>query len=226
MALLISASGISYAQISSALSIDLPDSRTLAIQDKVDSLFDAGDFERAFFIYRNELVPRGDKYAQYMVGYMYLSGLGVEEDTVTASAWYRLAAERGTPEFIAVRERLLRTMTDGDISRSDERYLELRREYCDLAVLLNSIKSDMNALENRTDTRLGAQSSPVSVIENRLSRARSGYDYHSDIREHLEVRLRLLIEAGDFQDIDPDPDRLNIHELERRVEQRINFGVD
>ncbi len=53
-----------YSQRSSELSADLPDSRTMAAQDKVDALFDAGKFERAFFIYRNELVPVGDKYAQ------------------------------------------------------------------------------------------------------------------------------------------------------------------
>ena len=95
------AADIALAQKTSELSADLPESGTIAIQQKVDRLYDAGFFERAYFIYRNELVPIGDKYAQYMVGFMYLAGLGIEQDSVAALAWYRLAAERGSPDFVA-----------------------------------------------------------------------------------------------------------------------------
>ncbi|MCH8277932.1 MAG: SEL1-like repeat protein, partial [Proteobacteria bacterium] len=96
IAVLIFTSATANAQRSSALSADLPDSRTMALQNKVDRLFGAGNFERAFFLYRYDLAPLGDKYAQYMVGFLYLSGMGVEKDSTIASAWYRLAAERGT----------------------------------------------------------------------------------------------------------------------------------
>jgi len=82
--------GISQAQGETGISNDNPESRTLALQNKVDRLYDRGEFKRAYFIYRNELVPLGDKYAQYMVGYMLLTGTGVDEDPVSASAWYRL----------------------------------------------------------------------------------------------------------------------------------------
>ena len=70
-------------------------SKTLQVQQQAEEVFERTDYKRAFFIYRNELAPIGDKYGQYMVGYMYLTGKGVEEDIVAASAWYRLAAERG-----------------------------------------------------------------------------------------------------------------------------------
>ncbi len=193
----------------------------MAVQNKVERLFDAGEFERAFFIYRNELAPLGDKYAQYMVGFMYQTGLGVEEDSVSAAAWYQLAAERGTREFAVVRDRFLHVMDQDDAERSRVIYRELRLRYCDLAVLLASIKRNMEELQTRTGSRVRGQSSPVVVIENRKSRFGSGADYYASIREELEARLLLMKEIGGFEDLDVDSDRVNIHELERRVLSRI-----
>ena len=215
----VSATG--FAQRSSELSADLPDSRTMAVQDKVERIFDAGEYERAFFIYRNELAPLGDKYAQYMVGFMYHTGLGTEEDSISAAAWYQLAAERGTREFVVVRDRLLHVMDQDDAELSREMYRELRLRYCDLAVLLSSIKRNMKDLQGRTGSRVGGQSSPVMVIESGTSRFSSGSDYYANIEEELEARVRLLKEIGEFEDLDTDPNRINIHDLERRVLQHI-----
>ena len=181
----------------------------MAIQDKVERIFDAGEFERAFFIYRNELAPLGDKYAQYMVGFMYHTGLGGEEDSVSAAAWYQLAAERGTREFVVIRDRLLNVMYQDDADLSRVQYRELRLRYCDLAVLLSSIKRNMKELQGRTGSHLGDQSSPVTVIE-----------------EELETRMLLLKEIGGFADLDTDPHRINLHDLERRVLQQIELEVD
>ncbi len=179
----------------------------MAVQDKVDSLFEDAKFTRAFFIYRNELAPIGDKYAQYMVGYMYDHAMGVDEDIIEASAWYRLSAERGTAEFVRVRDELMRTFTDAERNRSNRKYNELRDNYCDLAVLLSSIKRDMNELTERTRTR-------------------SGSDYHGSIRSELRIRLALLKEIGEFDDLDTDLDRVNLHDLERRVQQHIDSRTE
>lgn len=222
--MLLLASGFAIAQKSSGLSVDVPESRTMATQRRVDELFDAGNYKRAFFLYRNELAPLGDKYAQYMVGYMYLSGKGIDEDYVAASAWYRLAAERGTREFIAVRDQLTRNLTDEQIFRSDALYSKLRREYCDLVILLSFIKRDVSELQIKTGTRVNSRSSPILIVETRIGRVRTGFDYYSGIRDKLEDRLRLLKEVGDFQDLEIDPDHVNVHELERRVEARLSFG--
>ncbi len=197
----------------------------MAVQDKVERIFDAGEFERAFFIYRNELAPIGDKYAQYMVGFMYHTGLGVEEDSVSAAAWYQLAAERDTREFVVVRDRLLHVMDQDDANLSRVLYRELRLRYCDLAVLLSSIKRNMKELQGRTGSRVGGQSSPVTVIENRASRFSSGSDYYGNIEEELEARMRLLKEIGDFTDLDTDVNQINMHDLERRVQQHIEAEV-
>jgi len=225
VAALMSVSATGFAQRSSELSADLPNSRTMAVQDKVERIFDAGEYERAFFIYRNELAPIGDKYAQYMVGFMYHTGLGVEEDSVSAAAWYQLAAERDTREFVVVRDRLLHVMDQDDADLSRVLYRELRLRYCDLAVLLSSIKRNMKELQERTGSRVGGQSSPITVIENRANRFSSGSDYYGNIEEKLEARMRLLKEIGDFTDLDTDVNQINLHDLERRVQQHIEAEV-
>ena len=63
----------------------------------------AREYERAFMIYEKELAPLGDKYAQYMVGYMYLNAQSVLQDKISALAWFRIAAERGERCFPALR---------------------------------------------------------------------------------------------------------------------------
>lgn len=193
----------------------------MAVQEKVERIFNAGEYERAFFIYRNELAPLGDKYAQYMVGFMYHTGLGTAEDNISAAAWYQLAAERDTREFVVVRDRLLHVMDQDDADLSREMYRELRLRYCDLAVVLSSIKRNVKDLQGRTGSRVGSQSSPVVVIESGTSRFSSGSDYYANIEEELEARVRLLKEIGEFEDLETDPNRINIHDLERRVLQHI-----
>jgi TPR repeat protein len=220
-AALLFVSDLAYSQRSSELSADLPDSRTMATQDKVDALFDTGDFERAFFIYRNELAPIGDKYAQYMVGYMYLAGIGVEEDRIAASAWYRLSAERGTAEFIVVRDRLMRNMNENEVRLSDDQYNQLRFEYCDLAVLLSSIKRNFKEVETKTGSRIQRESNAMTVIDSGGGRVWSGADYYGLIHAQLEDRLKLMQELGDFQDMEMDPQKVNLRELERNVMEHI-----
>ena len=214
---------LAYSQRSSALSADLPDSRTMAVQEKVDGIFVAGDFKRAFFIYRKELAPLGDKYAQYMVGYMLEAGLGVDEDDVSASAWYRLAAERGTPEFVAESEQLMRKMSDAESRRSDIAYASLRLRYSDLAVLLASIKRDFKELGVKTGSRLRSDSGLVTIVQPRSGRTRSGADYYGTVHRQLQDRLKLLIEIGEFEEVDDDPTHLNIRELERLVIEHIKL---
>ena len=45
-------------------------------------------------------------------------------------------------------------------------------------------------------------------------------------REELEARVMLLKEIGGFEDLDTDLGRINIHDLERRVQQHIEAEVD
>jgi TPR repeat protein len=155
-----------------------------------------------------------------MVGYMYLTGMGIEEDPVLASAWYRLAAERGTPEFIAVRDQLLRSLNRDQMRRSDVEYIQLRMDYCDLAVLLSAVKRNLKEVESRTGSRLQGGSNAVMIVEVD-GRIRSGSEYYGSLRAQMEDRLKLMQEIGNFEDMQTDPAKVNLRELERRVREHI-----
>jgi len=138
-----------------SLSGTIIDARTLRIQDKVEALFAAEQYTRAHFIYLHELAPIGDKYAQYMLGFMYEHGIGVSPDLIEASAWYRIAAERGKREFVDVRDRSLQFLRDEDRARADLRYLELRKTYSDAAVMFRQVEADYDMLMTApTGTRI------------------------------------------------------------------------
>ena len=128
-----------------------PDRRVLKTQEKVDSLFEKGDYERAGFIYREELAPLGDKYAQYMLGYMYLTGKGRPSDIVAASAWYRLAAERGHALFSQARDEIWQLMDEQQRDQSDQTYIGLRSEYGDAMLIAIYIESDLDVLSSRIE---------------------------------------------------------------------------
>ena len=118
----------------------------LDLQEEADSAFAKGDYGQALEVYQTELAPLGDKYSQYMVGYMYLAGKGVQEDAILASAWYRLAAQRETEEYVRIRDSLLILCNDEQRSRSDEIYISLRRVIGDLTLVERLIQSDLQVL--------------------------------------------------------------------------------
>ena len=161
-------------QSGGVLSVDL-DSKTLSVQAKAEELFERGDYRRAHIIYLNDLAPIGDKYAQYMLGFMILRGLGVEQDPVLASAWYRLAAERGKPEeFVAIRDDVLGSLDAVDRRRSDDVYLGLRRAYSDIAISMREASEEFeNVSQVSTGSRLGGTSSAITIVEPRTGGAQS-----------------------------------------------------
>lgn len=223
MALLLS---FANAQQTSGLTAGVSDARTLKVQRKVDQLFERGDYDRAYFIYRNQLAPLGDKYAQYMVGFMHLTGKGVAEDAVAASAWYRLAAERRTPQFVAVRDMLLEDMSAEQRQQSDRLFVEIRRDYSDLVILLNSIKRNVREARPTTGSRLRT-SSPMTVIDAKSpNQAQSSAIFYGRIESELEANLMMLAEIGGFTDFETDPSRVDIDEVERIVRQRLESVPD
>jgi len=118
----------------------------LDLQEKADSAFAKSEYGQALELYQNELAPLGDKYSQYMVGYMYLAGKGVQEDAILASAWYRLAAQRETEQYARIRDSLLALFNDKQRSRSDQLYTSLRREMGDLTLVGQLLESDLQVL--------------------------------------------------------------------------------
>ncbi len=196
------------------------DSGTLAVQQKVEELYQDGEYERALFIYENELAPLGDKYAQYMVGFMHLTGTGTSENAVAASAWYRLAAERSYPEFVTVRDQLLKTFTEPDLLHSDAKYLELKRKYSDLVIIEQGIREDLELLEPLTGSRLGGTSQAVTIVK-RSGLAVSADQVRARARARIAERLRQLDDLIDGVEVETDVDRLDVDILRDQVRLEI-----
>ena len=218
----LSATGVS-AQSTVGISVRAAVPRPLSLQIKVDRLFERAEYDRAYFIYRNELASRGDKYAQYMVGYMHLTGIGADKDLALASAWYRLSAERGTPEFVALRDQVMQELPSEQRDQSDAVYRQLRREYSDLAVLLRSIKRHVHQLQARSDAGVTGTPASLTAVSARASVQATvpASDYTTIIRIQLRDQLRKLAAIGDFAALEADPSKIDLDELERLVNQRI-----
>ena len=202
------------------------DRATMRLGERVEQLFEQKEYERAFFIYRNELAPIGDKYAQYMVGFMYETGTWVDEDPILASAWYRLAAERGYEEFEQVRDALLNGFTDVDQARSDTLYLQLRREYSDVVLLLRLVEQDLDAMTARTGSRLSGGTGPVTIVDPRAGSSVSGDEYFRRLRSRIEARLQFMSQQLGDPGIAVEADEVDMEALSARVDRFVRVIDD
>ena len=176
------------------------DSRTLKIQERVEGIFLSGDYGRALLIYEKELTPLGDKYAQYMVGFMHLAGKGVAENPSEALAWYRLAAERGEVPFVKARDALRASLEPADLERSDARFAELWQRYGDRKLMLDLIESDLRILRRGGEPANGARldgSGRSQSIAAGYAGSETGDGYYRRVRARLVERLRYLSSTKD-----------------------------
>lgn len=180
------------ASVTSVLADDFPggklDPRIIETQQKVDSLFEKGDYDRAYFIYRQELVPLGDKYAQYMVGYMKIVGKGTERDVVAGSAWYRLAAERGDKNFAKARDEILGYFNDEQRALSDHAYNVLRLQFSDAIIIADLIEEDLDLLAHRApSSSLAYSPADEATIDDEEQSRRA-----AQALERIKTRLAFL----------------------------------
>jgi hypothetical protein len=184
------AAGAAAQMSSSKPGIDL-DSKTIAVQAKAEELFDREDYRRAYTIYLKDLAPIGDKYAQYMLGFMSGNGLGVDQDPVVASAWYRLAAERGEPpQFVAVRNDVLDQLDSDARARSDQVYLQLCGEFSDIAISMREVQEEFGNLSRvSTGSRVGGSSSLVTIVEPRAGGSQSGDAFVRRAKRRMQGHL-------------------------------------
>ena len=215
-----------YAQSAGPFPGGAVNSKTMRIQERVEELYEQGEHSRAHYIYRNDLAPIGDKYAQYMVGYMYLTGTGVQEDPVLASAWYRLAAERSYKEFEKERDHILSLFSDIDLVRSDTLYLELRRQYSDAVLLLDLVRDDLDVLADRTGSRVSAPSSPTTIVDLRSGSSVSAAQYFGQVSKRIELRLKFIAKQLNMPDLNTDPDKVDIDKLETVVSDFVDTISD
>lgn len=196
------------------------DPKTVRVQTKAEEVYTRTDYGRAFFIYRNELAPIGDKYGQYMVGFMYLTGKGVEEDKIAASAWYRLAAERGTKEFVKVRDQLLNSLDDAERAESDRQFIELRMRYSDLQLVVKAIREDYDKLGVQTGSRLTTGSSRLSTSRQVMVVDMAGVnsEYYSRIQRRIQARLDYIAQHEELDIPEQDIESVDIDAIERQIE--------
>lgn len=197
-------------------------SHILRIQDKAESLYERGDYRRAHIIYSDELARLGDKYAQYMAGYMYLMGQGVMEDPVMASGWYRLAAERDAPEFAKVRDQLLRSFDAEQRRRSDALYIELRKEYSDLALIMRLLEQDLEEMEEGTSgSRVSGRGSSAVIVYPRSGMSVPA-DQHADrIIRSAQARLNFLVEELEIEPLELNMSHEELNGLRARVNEQL-----
>jgi hypothetical protein len=194
--------------------------RTRTIQERVEAIYAAGDYRRALLIYEKDLAPLGDKYAQYMVGYMHLHGEGVDSDRATALAWFRLAAERGEPLLERIRDEVIQQMTPVEISASDYIYLELWKEIGDHALIMDLIREDMEILRSQTGTRIPGGSNASSAVIFRPSGETVGPNFYRDVRTRLEARISYLDARVEISDdvVAEELERIKTQEAEVKEE--------
>ena len=203
------------------------DSPTLRLQDKADTLYRDGHWERAYFIYVNELAAVGDKYAQYMAGYMSLTGRGVPRDAIRASAWYRLAAERDGPEFVAVRDKLLESMSKADRLASDAAFIALRKEYGDLVLALAVLEKDREQYnESPTGSRLSGKTSSVTVMDPRTGVTITRTEYLERVEKRMAIRLNFIAARLGIKPPDVDMSDRAFDELKVQVADYLNVIDD
>ncbi|MDX1499393.1 MAG: SEL1-like repeat protein [Woeseiaceae bacterium] len=189
-----------------------PNRELLEIQSRVDALFKAGKYDRAMVIYRKELAPLGDKYAQYMIGYMHLAGKGVDQDLPMAAAWYRLAAERGQQTFVTENRKLVSLLEPEQLENAERIFRELRRQYGDAALIMRLVADDLATLD---DVVGGTEAFPVAGLDRRTRSIDEAYveQLERRIRDRLEY-LDAVLARDEYADA-ADRERLDI--LERRA---------
>lgn len=197
------------------------DQRTLATQERVDELYDAGEYKRAFFIYEKELAPRGDKYAQYMVGYMHLNGQSVPRDRVRALAWYRLSAERGYEILEQARDELAQTMSQEEVVASNTILLDLLQKIGDTTLIMKLIRRDMDILKRRTGTHIPSSNIASPMITITPSGIPQDPDFYRNVRRRLEARLNYLetsVVISDDVALETEDERLRLFEEQVKSE--------
>ena len=178
------------------------DPRTIDAQQQVEDIYEAGDYARALLIYEKELAPIGDKYAQYMVGYMHLNGQGTPKSLPDALAWFRLAAERKEPAILQARDTLYHRMNQEQVVQSNGIFVELWRELGDNRLVLDLIREDLDQLRARTGSRIPSSStSPITIVDIRRGDS-TGDSYYDRVRDRIRLRMDYLDSNVEIVDLD------------------------
>lgn len=165
-----------------------------AAQVEADAAFEARRYAEAYGIYFEDLVPTGDKYAQYMIGAMYLQGLGVTGDVPLGAAWLALAAERGDARLVAERDAIVAELNEDQREMQQALFDQLSARFSDCALVVRAVAEDRKRVTASTGSRLASNNTgPVTVLFDQDER--DGNLSQGELREQIRKRERYLRES-------------------------------
>jgi TPR repeat protein len=93
-----------------------------------------GEWAHAALLF--EIAARyGDKYSQHRLSLLHWHGVGVAKNRIGAYVWADLAAERGYPTLLAIREKMWEALTDEEREAVPKRGKRMYAKYGDKAAL-------------------------------------------------------------------------------------------
>ena len=153
-----------------------------------------------------------------MVGFMHLAAQGVARNLEVALAWYGLAAERQTEEFVSSRNALRALLNESQIKYSDILLKELKRTIGDKALIIPLIRKDIEKLKSRTGSRVRANSVMLFKIYMSGEHSDNTIDdqkIRAQIRAHMKFLQHHITTAEDTA-IEPEYD---LESLTREVDE-------
>jgi hypothetical protein len=116
--------------------------------------FKKGDYRHAVDMYK-VAASWAYKPAEYNLGVMYFKGQGVPVSRPLGAAWMVLAAERGNPMYVKVRDEMVTLLTKAQFAQTDELWGQLRKTYGDKVALRRAKAQWAFAKSQKTGTRVG-----------------------------------------------------------------------
>lgn len=123
-----------------------------------------------------------DKYSQHRLSLMYWHGLGVPHDRALAYAWADLAAERGYPQFVLLREKIWRELDENERQRALQQGVAIFDEYADEVA-----KPRMEREVARARSRITGSPAGLNTGNLRVFASRGGSDLF-DPGDALDLR--------------------------------------
>ena len=96
-----------------------------------------------------------DKYSQHRLSMLYWHGVGVGTDRVEAYIWADLAAERGYPQFLAIREKMWNELTPQQQAEVPQRGRRIVEEYADVVAKPRVERAIAQGKRQMTGSRTG-----------------------------------------------------------------------
>lgn len=124
--------------------------------------FKKGDYSHAIGMFK-VASSWAYKPAEYDLGLMYFNGDGVPVDRPLGAAWMVLAAERGDPRYIRMRDQMVTVLTDAQFSETDKLWAELRKTYGDKVALRRAEAQWAFVKSQMTGTRVGGDPGELRV---------------------------------------------------------------